>query len=397
MAKVELTGNVTSTSSTPDNVVASISNGLCFVIAPIGHAGTPERLHSDEVFTRIIEPAARECDYEPKRADHWDSPGLIHYDMIESIAKSPLVIANLSGNNPNVYYELALRHTLEKPVIIIAPDYENLPFDVIGSRAILFNLASLQSVENCRKEIVDQIKAIQKSPDDYYNPISHTLDLITALDDAQFTFRDVRKALSGIPDLYGKDIVKQFVRVHFNLRSQGILTKRDLRELMTNQRILEILRELYRDELLRDVDHPLDPIAISTWGASLYISAQTDDEEQLQEAIMQVRAQLRNTSEYIQVHGDLIIHSAPYGADSRWIDVTLTLQRKVVNGRLAIKASHLDFGVKDPAEGVRKHLTIEYSYKGRRYWAEFEEDDPIELPPSIILTQSGEIKTNNLE
>jgi hypothetical protein len=302
--------------------------------------------------------------------------------MIESIAKAPLVIANLSGNNPNVYYELALRHTLERPVIIIAPDYQNLPFDIVGSRAILFNLASSQSIENCRKNIVDQIKAIQKSPDDYYNPISHALDVITALDDAQFTLRDVRKALSLIPDLNAKDIVKQFVSVHFALKSQGILTRRDLRELMSNNRILEILRELYRDELLRSVDHPLDPTAIATWGAFLYISAQIDDEEQLQEAIMRVKEELRNSGEYIQKHGDLSIHSAWYGADSRVVDVTRILQASVSDSQLRrIKVSQHTFGIEDPANGTRKQLKIVYSYKGKKYpEMQFDEDAVIDLP-----------------
>lgn len=381
MTKIELKGSTKSKSSTPDNVTLSISRGLCFVIAPIGKEGSPERRHSDQVFDELIEPAAKECGYESKRADHFDSPGMITHDIIESIAKAPLVIANLTGNNPNVYYELALRHTLEKPVIIIAPNYQELPFDITGNRAIFFNLDDTQGLENCRKQIVNQIIAIQDSSDNYYNPISHTLDVITALDDAQFSLVDVRKALSQITDLIPKDIVRDYVRVYFNLRSQGILTKRELRELISNNRVLDILRDLYRNELLRSIEHPLDPIAISTWGAILYVSAQIDDEEQLQETIYQVTQDLRNTGEYIRIHGDLVIHSALYGADTRWEDVTRILQAKVDNSRLKIKVSQHTFGINDPAEGTRKQLGITYSYQGHRYPENFFcEDDELNLP-----------------
>lgn len=81
-------------------------NGLCFVISPIGHPGSQEHLHSKQVFDKIIYPAAKECGYQAKRADHFPTPTMITTEIIQNIYYAPLVIANLTGVNANVYYTL---------------------------------------------------------------------------------------------------------------------------------------------------------------------------------------------------------------------------------------------------------------------------------------------------
>jgi hypothetical protein len=148
------------------------SSKECFVIAPIGEEGTDVRLRSDQVFTHIISPPARECGYIPLRADHISKPGVITTQVIRHVIDNDLVIADLTGPNPNVFYELSLRHALKKPVVQIIDITEDIPFDVASNRTVRFNYRDLDSAERARKEIAEQIKAVESDPTAVDNPIS---------------------------------------------------------------------------------------------------------------------------------------------------------------------------------------------------------------------------------
>src|SRR5215510_5518346 len=87
----------------------------CFVIAPIGEADSTIRKRPEQVFKYVVEPAARECGYQALRADQIPQPGMITTQAIQHVVEDPLVIADLTGRNPNVFYELAVRHAIGKP------------------------------------------------------------------------------------------------------------------------------------------------------------------------------------------------------------------------------------------------------------------------------------------
>src|SRR3974390_1966415 len=109
---------------------------ICFVICPIGDENTPIRKRSDQIFKHIIEPAVKEDGYKCLRSDHIPSPGLITSQVIEHLINSDLVIADLSGHNPNVFYELTIRHAIQKPFIQLIERGEKIPFDISGLRTI---------------------------------------------------------------------------------------------------------------------------------------------------------------------------------------------------------------------------------------------------------------------
>jgi len=85
-----------------------VEDQACFVISPIGKPETPTRNRSEKVFEYVIEDALEDFDYKPIRADHIDEPGIITHDIIQYIVESPLVIADLTGRNANVFYHLML-------------------------------------------------------------------------------------------------------------------------------------------------------------------------------------------------------------------------------------------------------------------------------------------------
>lgn len=111
----------------------------CFIITPIGKEHDPIRRHIDGVIKAVIEPVLEENDYKPIVPHYMTTPGSIDKQIIKQIYKSDLVIANLTSVNPNVMYELALRHCFGTPLIIIAEEGTVLPFDIGNQRTIFYH------------------------------------------------------------------------------------------------------------------------------------------------------------------------------------------------------------------------------------------------------------------
>lgn len=119
----------------------------CFVISPIGDAGSPTRAHADEVFNYIIEPALQVFGIEPIRSDQMAEPGRISDQMYRAIFDYDLCIAVLTFSNPNVYYELAVAQSASRPVILLIEKSNTLPFDVKDTRVVEYDL-SITSYQN---------------------------------------------------------------------------------------------------------------------------------------------------------------------------------------------------------------------------------------------------------
>jgi len=149
----------------------------CFVIAPIGESASETRKRSDIVLKYVISPAAEQCGYATLRADQIAEPGLITSQVIQHIIEDPFVIADLSERNPNVFYELAIRHALRKPLVQIIKNDEQIPFDVAGTRTIPVDHKDLESVEIAKQEIVKQIESLEKKPQEIETPISVAIEL----------------------------------------------------------------------------------------------------------------------------------------------------------------------------------------------------------------------------
>lgn len=151
-------------------------NKICFVIAPIGQDGTDTRKRSDQVFKHILAPASKECGFEAIRADHIKEPGIITSQVIQHIIDDPIVIADLTERNPNVFYELAIRHALRKPFVQIIQQGEEKPFDVAGIRTIEVDHHDLDSALSAKKQIISQIESIKTGGYEVSSPISTAVD-----------------------------------------------------------------------------------------------------------------------------------------------------------------------------------------------------------------------------
>ncbi|MCK5564329.1 MAG: hypothetical protein KAJ07_03710 [Planctomycetes bacterium] len=175
---------------------------ICFVISPIGDEESDIRKRSDQILKHVIEPPTNECGYEAIRADKIDKPGMITSQVIQHIVDDPLVIADLTGSNPNVFYELAIRHAIRKPFIQIIKKGERIPFDVAGARTINVDHHDLDSVGEAKKEIVSQIKSLEQDANDIETPISVSLDLQIlrqSSDPEHRSLADIMSALTELP------------------------------------------------------------------------------------------------------------------------------------------------------------------------------------------------------
>jgi hypothetical protein len=128
----------------------------CFVISPIGQPGSDVRKQADEVLDYIIEPALKDMGIEAVRADKLTDPGLITDQIIAAIVNYDLCIADLSGQNPNVFYELAIAQAYRRPVVLLTRAGEIIPFDVKNYRYIEYDLKS-KSIRTKIPELKKQI------------------------------------------------------------------------------------------------------------------------------------------------------------------------------------------------------------------------------------------------
>lgn len=149
---------------------------ICFYVTPIGEEGSDQRMHSDLFLGSIIEPALEEFGLTVIRADRISIAGIISRQIIEHIVRARLVIADLSFQNPNVFYELALRHASRLPTVHIIRACDRLPFDVNQVRTITIDTSSIYTLvphlNLYRSAIASQVRRALENPEAVDNPVT---------------------------------------------------------------------------------------------------------------------------------------------------------------------------------------------------------------------------------
>ena len=173
----------------------------CFVIAPIGAKKSDIRTRSDQILKHIIRPVADECGYRAVRADEISEPGSISTQVINRILDAPMVVADLTGNNANVFYELAVRHAIRKPYVQIIQKGERIPFDVAGIRTIEIDHTNLDSVASAKEEIKKQMQFTAANLHKIESPISVAIDLASLAQSDDPLKRQMVELLTGISEL----------------------------------------------------------------------------------------------------------------------------------------------------------------------------------------------------
>lgn len=109
------------------------SEPVCFVVMQFS-------AEFNELYSEVIRPTCEEYGYKVVRADDYYSTGLIIEDITRSIRESSVVLADVTPNNPNVFYEVGFAHGIGKPTILLSDrKREKLPFDISGFRTLFYD------------------------------------------------------------------------------------------------------------------------------------------------------------------------------------------------------------------------------------------------------------------
>jgi len=147
-----------------------------FIISPIGSRGSETRIHFDKVRNHIIDPVATEKGYSTLRSDEIARPGRITSQIIDHLKNDDLVVADLSRKNPNVYYELAIRHAVKKAVILLGESDLDIPFDLAAQRVIPYSLDPDDILE-AKRQLASQIDTVDSDQFIVDSPVSDAIDI----------------------------------------------------------------------------------------------------------------------------------------------------------------------------------------------------------------------------
>src|SRR5512146_723906 len=124
----------------------------------------------DAVYREIIAPAVVEVGLDPIRADEERVGGTIHKPMFERLMLCDYAVADITGANPNVYYELGIRHAMRpRSTVILFAEGTTLPFDIALLRGVPYrtgdNGAPLEP-QSCAAKVTRQLEAARANPHD---------------------------------------------------------------------------------------------------------------------------------------------------------------------------------------------------------------------------------------
>jgi tetratricopeptide (TPR) repeat protein len=116
---------------------------LCFVLMPFGvkTGADGKTIDFDKVYEQLIKPAIVAADLEPLRADHEEAGGFIQKPMFEALLLCEFAVADLTNANPNVFYELGIRHAVRPwSTVPIMAEGGRLPIDVDALKTVFYKV-----------------------------------------------------------------------------------------------------------------------------------------------------------------------------------------------------------------------------------------------------------------
>jgi tetratricopeptide (TPR) repeat protein len=123
---------------------------MCFVLMPFG----PD---FEAVYRSAVKPALEVNGLRTLRRDELAGRSLSGSEIWEGLREADVVIADVTGQNPNVFYELGVTHAFGKPTVLIARTLRDVPFDLEHLRVVVYK-TDARSLETLRHELSDALR-----------------------------------------------------------------------------------------------------------------------------------------------------------------------------------------------------------------------------------------------
>jgi hypothetical protein len=168
-------------------------SGECFTIMPFGG-------WFDGYYSNIYCPAITNAGLLPRRADDLYRPSAIVHDIWAYTKSCRLILADLTGKNPNVFYELGLAHAIAKPAILVAESISDVPFDLRALRVLEYDKNDPVWGDVLRVKIENAIKEVLAAPLQAVLPSFFDVTTISkpAVSEHQKELVQIRQELDGL-------------------------------------------------------------------------------------------------------------------------------------------------------------------------------------------------------
>lgn len=153
---------------------------LCFVIMPFSDTNTCSKKEWTEIFNHLIKPAVEESgfNFECKKSEALS--GNIIEQILDDLNRADLVIADLTDRNPNVFYELGVRHALRNATILITQNIEHIPFDLRPYSTQLYLWKLTEDKQQFKARIKEIIEFMNMNPNKSISPVIKYLNATNA-------------------------------------------------------------------------------------------------------------------------------------------------------------------------------------------------------------------------
>lgn len=146
-----------------DNREDAAKNRRCFFISPLDDASPDVRRHAETLWRYVVRPALLDTDYAPRRFE--PEPGArLPQAAVDAILDDDLIVAVVSANNPQVFYQVAIAQAAARPLVLMIEEGRDLPIDPRGAPVITYSLDTdaILSAVNVRK-LSAAARALQQS------------------------------------------------------------------------------------------------------------------------------------------------------------------------------------------------------------------------------------------
>jgi hypothetical protein len=176
---------------------------VCFVIMPISDVPGYDAGHFGRVYEHLLKPAIVEAGYMPVRADDTNKTDYIVVGVVQKVVDSAIVLCDYSARNPNVLYELGIRHAFNRPVVLVKDTRTEKVFDIQGLRYTEYDPSlRVDTVQKDISRISNAIKETAGNDEDAYNSVVHLAGLSAAqVPEKQTISPDTHVLLSAIANL----------------------------------------------------------------------------------------------------------------------------------------------------------------------------------------------------